>query len=45
MMEYFKCKVIYLKRVEFGFLNLEGLEAGEYRKLSEEEVARLKGEF
>ena len=35
--------VIYLKRVEFGTLPLdEDLEEGEYRELTEEELAILK---
>ena len=37
-------KVIYLKRIEFGTLPLdEDLEEGEYRELTEEEIAILKG--
>ena len=37
-------KVTYLKRIEFGTLPLdEDLEEGEYRELTEEEVAILKG--
>ena len=36
-------KVVYLKRVEFGTLKLdENLEEGEYRELTEEEIAILK---
>lgn len=36
--------VIYLKRVEFGTLKLDGdLEEGEYRELTEEEINILKG--
>lgn len=36
-------KVVYLKRIEFGTLKLdEDLEEGEYRELTEEEVAILK---
>lgn len=36
-------KVIYLKRIEFGTLKLdEELEEGEYRELTEEEIAILK---
>ena len=42
MMEYFNCHVDYLRRVQFAFLDLEGLEAGEYRELSEDEVKQLK---
>lgn len=37
-------KVTYLKRLEFGTLPLdEDLEEGEYRELTEEEIAILKG--
>lgn len=37
-------KVTYLKRIEFGTLSLdEDLEEGEYRELTEEEIAILKG--
>ncbi len=36
-------KVVYLKRIEFGTLKLdEDLEEGEYRELTEEEIAILK---
>ena len=36
-------KVVYLKRIEFGTLQLdEDLEEGEYRELTEEEIAILK---
>lgn len=36
-------KVVYLKRIEFGTLKLdEDLEEGEYRELTEEEIATLK---
>lgn len=42
MFEKVGCTVTYLKRVSFAFLTLEGLETGEYRKLSEEEVEKLK---
>lgn len=37
-------KVVYLKRIEFGTLKLdEELEEGEYRELTDEELAILKG--
>lgn len=42
MFERIGSPVIYLKRVEFAFLNLEGLEIGEFRELREDEVNRLK---
>lgn len=36
-------KVVYLKREEFGGLSLDtDLEEGEYRELSDEELALLK---
>jgi 16S rRNA pseudouridine516 synthase len=36
-------KVVYLKRIEFGTLKLdEDLEEGEYRELTEKEIAILK---
>jgi 16S rRNA pseudouridine516 synthase len=44
MFEAVDKKVTYLKRVEFGTLKLdEDLEEGEYRELTDEEVATLKG--
>ncbi|MBS5886474.1 MAG: pseudouridine synthase [Clostridium sp.] len=44
MFEAVDKSVVYLKRVEFGTLQLdEDLEEGEYRELTEEEVAILKG--
>lgn len=36
------CNVIYLKRVSFKNLNLEGLEIGEYRHLTNEEIEDLR---
>lgn len=42
MFEYVGSKVIELKRIKFCFLTLQGLKVGEYRKLSKEEVLRLK---
>ena len=37
-------EVVYLKRIEFGTLKLdEDLEEGEYRELTDEELAVLKG--
>ena len=41
MLESVKHEVIKLKRESIGFLNLEGLKPGEYRKLSIKEVKRL----
>ena len=44
MFEAVDKKVTYLQRVEFGTLKLdEDLEEGEYRELTDEEVATLKG--
>lgn len=44
MFEAVDKKVVYLKRVEFGTLQLdEELEEGEYRELTEDEVAILRG--
>ena len=42
MFEKIGCPVIYLKRVEFAFLNLEGVPTGEYRELTQEEIEQLK---
>lgn len=36
------CKVLYLKRLSLGTLTLDKLAPGEYRALSEDEVAELK---
>ena len=36
------CKVVYLKRIRMGSLTLEDLEKGTYRKLTQEEINRLK---
>ena len=44
MFEAVDKKVTYLKRTEFGSLPLdEDLEEGEYRELTDEELAILKG--
>ena len=42
MFERIGCPVTFLKRVEFGFLNLDGLPTGEVRELSSEEVEKLQ---
>lgn len=42
MFEKIGCPVHYLKRIEFGFLNLEGVPLGEYRELTKEEIEQLK---
>ena len=44
MMEYVGCEVTYLERIKFGNINLDtSLKRGEYRLLTEEEIASLKG--
>ena len=42
MFKYFGYNVTKLDRKEFAFLNHEGLELGEYRELSENEITKLK---
>lgn len=42
MFEKIGCPVTYLQRVEFAFLNLEGVPTGEYRELTQEEIEQLK---
>ena len=42
MFEAVGCTVTYLKRLSMGSLELKGLEKGEYRKLTEEEIVELK---
>ena len=39
------CDVKRLKRIRFAGLTLEGLHVGQFRKLTVDEVTRLKGEF
>lgn len=41
MFENVGSPVTYLKRETFSFLNLEGLEIGEYRELTKEEIDKL----
>lgn len=36
------CKVLYLKRLSIGNLTLDGLESGDFRRLTEQELADLK---
>lgn len=45
MFEAVGCKVIKLKRERIAFLNLNGLNAGEYRHLTPKEVKKLYGEI
>lgn len=42
MFEKIGCTVTYLKRMEFKNLNLDGLDVGQYRSLTEEEISNLK---
>ena len=42
MIGFLGCEVTSLKRVSLSFLNLDGLEIGDYRKLTDQEVKRLK---
>ena len=45
MMQYVGCEVTYLERIEFGNIKLDtSLKRGEFRLLSEEEIAKLKEE-
>lgn len=37
------CKVLYLKRLSIGNLTLDGLGSGDFRRLTEQELADLKG--
>ena len=41
MMEKFHYPVFGLKRVQYAFLTLDGVDKGKYRPLTESEVARL----
>lgn len=41
MFSYFGHKVLKLKRINFAFLNLDGLKIGEYRSLTSKEVKKL----
>ncbi len=42
MIGYLGCEVTYLRRDKFAFLDLAGLEEGQYRELTEQEVEKLK---
>lgn len=42
MFEYFGYTVINLHRETFAFLTLEGIEEGNYRELTDEEISKLK---
>jgi len=39
------CDVKRLRRIKFSFLTLDGLKVGAFRKLTAEEISRLKGEL
>lgn len=43
MFEKLNTKVTYLKRIKFDIINLENLEIGKVRKLTEKEIEILKG--
>jgi pseudouridine synthase len=43
MVEFLKCEMINLKRIEFGPIKLKGLRRGEWRELTQVEIERLKG--
>lgn len=43
MFEKANCQVTYLKRIEFGPLQLQDLELGSFRTLTQEEIQQLKG--
>ncbi len=43
MFEKLNTKVTYLKRIKFDIINLENLEIGKVRKLTEQEIEILKG--
>lgn len=43
MIGYLGSTVTYLKRTEYSFLNIEDLNVGEYRELTQEEIEKLKG--
>ncbi|MBD1399182.1 pseudouridine synthase [Pelovirga terrestris] len=42
MCEYFGLIVVRLKRIKFGFLTLDGVRPGTYRRLQSAEITRLK---
>ena len=42
MFQYAGSEVETLIRTDFAFLNLNGLDTGEYRHLTEEEITKLK---
>ena len=42
MLKHIYHPVITLKRIQYGFLTLEGVKEGKYRVLNEEEICRLK---
>jgi 16S rRNA U516 pseudouridylate synthase RsuA-like enzyme len=42
MFAYFNIKVLKIKRISLGPLNLTSLKEGKYRKLTTEEIKNLK---
>jgi len=42
MFKYITYNVIKLKRIKYGFLTLQGLQSGNYRLLTKEEVCKLR---
>ena len=42
MMEAVGHKVLLLRRIKFGPIDLQGVERGEWRDLTEEEISKLK---
>ena len=42
MLEYLKCEMLGLKRLEFGPVRLKGLRKGEWRELTQLEIEQLK---
>ena len=45
MFKFIGCEVTYLKRVQFKNLDLEGLEIGDYRHLTDEEISKIRKEL
>ena len=43
MLESVGCKVIKLRREKYAFFDIRDLKTGEYRKLSNKEIAKLYG--
>lgn len=43
MFEAVENRILYLERIKFAFLTLDGLERGEWRYLTDEEIKKLEG--